>query len=138
MSPRSWRCTNGLPTDWSAASAAANVTRRHRSGEPDVVLSADDESEPEPDYVSKIVEVYERDPDGLVGGVGGSERDEETVLARGRLCAQNAGRPVARRFVDPKGQGPPSRSALPEGVADLPVHVVRSLHGAKMSFRADL
>jgi hypothetical protein len=106
--------------------------------EADVVLFTDDESKPEPDYLSKILEVYERDRLGVVGGVGGAERDEETARARARQLARNAGRLFARRFVGPARSALWRRRALPPGVTGLPVTPVRHLHGAKMSFRTDV
>jgi hypothetical protein len=116
-----------------------SITRQRNVGlslvQTDVVLFTDDESKPEADYVAKIVEVFECDEGGVVGGVGGSERDEETPVARARRAGQNAGRLVARRFTGPPGQRWMDRRHLPPGVTGLPIVRVRHLHGAKMSFR---
>jgi hypothetical protein len=130
------------PSGQYLIAAQPSITAQRNLGldrvEADVVLFADDESKPEPAYLSKILEVYERDRLGVVGGVGGAERDEETVRARALQVAQDAGRLFARRFAGPGRSALWRRRALPPGVAGLPVIPVRHLHGAKMSFRTDV
>jgi GT2 family glycosyltransferase len=125
-------------SDYVVANQASTTTQRNlglNRVHTDVVLFTDDEARPEADYVSKIMDVYERDTTGVVGGVSGSERDEETMVARAKRRLQDSGRLFARRFAGDRGR---SSRALPPDVARLPVVVVRGLHGAKMSFRSDL
>ncbi|MEK6206480.1 MAG: glycosyltransferase [Chloroflexota bacterium] len=104
----------------------------------DVILFADDESMPEQEFLDRIAEVYMLDENGVIGGVGGTERDEETVSARVRLYLGDLGRHFARSFATTSGQAFPITVRLPSSVRRLPVRRVRNLPGGRMSLRRHL
>jgi hypothetical protein len=104
----------------------------------DVVLFLDDESRPERTYVDRILEVYESDKEELIGGVGGSERDEESLPARMRAAIKNSGRLVARSVPMSRRQAFPSVVRSPKRVRGVPLRRVRQLFGCRMSFRTRL
>jgi GT2 family glycosyltransferase len=104
----------------------------------DVVVFADDETEPDPHYLDRLAEVYERDPGGRIGGVGGLEFEQLTLRWRtGRLLA-DAGRPIARRIPLPRPDHREFRAYAGDAFAGLPVHAERALYGNRMSFRTAL
>lgn len=104
--------------------------------ETDVVVFADDETEPTPLYLDRLLEVYAADVGGQIGGVGGLLDDWGWRIRDG--LATVLARPVARRFYMTHDQAFPLGEKLPATVSGLPVHPVRNLVGNRMSFRTEL
>jgi len=102
----------------------------------DLVSFADDDALPSLDYLEKVVEVFQADQQGRLGGLEGG--DPRGVMFSYRLA--QSGRELARRFVR-RLRIPPSVGGslqLPGELRDLPIRPARSLHGAKMTFPTHL
>jgi hypothetical protein len=104
----------------------------------DIVMFLDDESRPEPTYVDRIMEAFELDAGGLIGGVGGSERDEITFRARVKETIRAGSKVAARSFPMSRRQAFPPGVRLAPPVRHLPLRRVRQLYGSRMSFRTQL
>jgi hypothetical protein len=104
----------------------------------DIVMFLDDESRPEPTYVDRIIEAFELDEEGLIGGVGGSERDEVSLRARLKDTIRAGPKVAARLFPMSRRQAFPPGVRLAPRARQVPLRRVRQLYGGKMSFRTHL
>jgi hypothetical protein len=131
----------GRGSDYLVADEPSTTAQRNRAIEglrTDVVMFLDDESRPDPDYLDKVVEVFELDERELIGGVAGSERDEEAVASRLRARIKDAARLMARSFPMSRRQAFPPGVRLPEETKRLKLRRVRQLYGLSMSVRTSL
>jgi GT2 family glycosyltransferase len=131
----------GRGSDYLVARTPSTTTQRNQAIAAvwtDVVMFVDDESRPEPNYVERVLEIFELDEHQHIGGVGGSERDEETFVPRLKARIEDAVRLVARSFPMSRDQAFPRGIRIPDEVKHLRVRLVRQLYGNNMSFRASL
>jgi GT2 family glycosyltransferase len=104
----------------------------------DLAILNDDDTLVSPDYVEKIVDTYEKDSEGVVGGVRGYDtardgRPSEWVRQRLKRCFG----PGFGRLYVPHGQSYGDGRRLPPTIRRLPVKKVRILWGAMMSYRTE-
>jgi GT2 family glycosyltransferase len=125
----------------------------------DVILFPDDDTLMSPQYVDRIMAVYEADTDGKVGGVEGAVTEggpipgapAPALEGRGRRALrwlrglpEAAVRLVVHSVIDRFGVDyyPPSVMApvhgVPESLKQMPVVPVRTLYGCVMSYRRPL
>ena len=129
------------PADYVVAREPSTTSQRNlglNRVRADVAAFADDECRPTPEYLDRIMEVFELDVEQLIGGVGGCEPYEKTVIGRLRKVYGDVGRQVARSFGTTHAQAFPSGVRLPASTSRLPIRRVRDLQGLKMSFRTPL
>lgn len=119
-------------------SAARQRNRALDLVDTDVVVFVDDDTLPEPDYLAKVVEVFEADTEGRIGGVEGTDPKFTTTRARVRLAVRDLMRLYARRISVPRRLAYPPAVTVPSSTSHLPLRRRHCLHGAKMSYRADL
>ena len=122
--------------------AAPGLTAQRNAGldlvHCDVVAFADDDTRVEAGYLQQVMEVFEVDDEGVVGGVGGTNRRTAGMGASVLRMTLDVGRRYARRLEVPSGPAWDAQVSLPAAVSALPVTRRRNLHGASMSLRTEL
>jgi GT2 family glycosyltransferase len=131
-SPGSDYVAVGTPSSAGQRNVALDLART------DVILFVDDDSRPHPSYLEKVVEVFEADSDGRIGGVEGADPRMLRPRARLHTAASGVLRHFARRIGASRRDAYPPGVEVPASVRHLKLERRRSLHGAKMSFRTDL
>lgn len=121
----------------------------------EVILFPDDDTLVSPEFVERIMDVYEADSDRQVGGVDGVALENQPAVAPGGNLDGSAKRgmrarlrPFARRlFLDLQTRFVGSRFPdwslvpvhdVPDAIRHLPVTATRSLYGCVMSYRTSL
>jgi hypothetical protein len=102
----------------------------------DVVVFADDETDPAPDYLDKLLDVYAADRTRVIGGVGG-QLDDLAWRLRDGLATLFVKR-FARRFSMTDAEAFPRGTRLPATLAGRSLTPARNLYGNRMSFRTEL
>ena len=102
----------------------------------DVVVFADDETDPAPDYLDKLLDVYAADRTRVIGGVGG-QLDDLAWRLRDGLATLLVKR-FARRFSMTDAEAFPRGTRLPASLAGRSLTPARNLYGNRMSFRTEL
>ncbi len=124
------------PVRWLASAPGLprqrNLGVEHATGS--VVVFLDDDVVLEPGYLDAIARVYEADPTGAVGGVGGAQVPDPTPV-------ETPWRRAACRLLllDSHGEGRVKRSGRPSYLlSPTSVRTVDFLSGCNMSFRRDV
>jgi hypothetical protein len=132
---------HGKGSDYLIADEPSTTAQRNKALDKvrtDIVMFLDDESRPEPNYVDRIMEVFELDVEGSIGGVGGSARDVTSLPARLKETLRAAAKVAARSFPMSRRQAFPPWVRLASSARHLPVRRVRQLYGSAMTFRTQL
>lgn len=132
----------GRPADryltMAVPSTTAQRNRARREVVTDVVVFADDDTLPHPRYLERVMEVFERDVDGAVGGVAGVPEGWGGAPARLRRAAGAPGRRWGQRYAMAPAVAHPPGVAVPATLSGLPLERRRGLNGCNMALRSAL
>jgi len=106
----------------------------------DLVVFADDDTMPDPQYLERLVEVFAADRRGRVGGVGGKtdRRGQGLKAWAGARVVRPLVRVVGQRYYAPRRVAFPEEAAPPPLPASIPVVRMKLLNGCNMAFRTEL
>lgn len=106
----------------------------------DVVVFCDDDTVPSSQYLAQILEVFEADPAGRIGGVAGNAHFDRPAwqeqLAPWLRAARAAA--VGERYAMSRRVAYPDEVVVPPLPGGMPIERKRALNGCNMAFRTEL